>query len=281
MTLRRFGWALTVMIIGALVSDHAASESQPLFTTPGAPGWWALPNPWNAGNLVNHRDYNQTITINPARFPNGTVLSWRWPDRSNSHNVWGYPEVAYGYQAGVLPPPDSKGPRAVQIRHLAVLTGSYEIAISGDTDEFDVLWETQLTSAPHQGQIFEFSVLIHAPSYIRAWFADLPRKHRYESAEFAATIAVTDNGSYPYILVLPDRGDLFSGTFDLKALFDFLIAKKVLTGNEYVQGFELGAEPRKKSGTLKINLLSYDWNGTVVPSEMAARSAAPTHRKQR
>lgn len=281
MTLRTFEWVLAAIMIGALTSEPAAAESQSEFTAPRAPGWWVLPNPWNAGKLVNHKDYSQTISINKATFPNGTVLRWKWPDRSNSDNVWGYPAVVYGYQAGVLAPPDGRGPHPVQIKHLTMLTGSYEIRIGGDTDEFDVLWEAQLTSAPHQGQVAEFSIEPHAPSYVRAWFADLPRKYVYKSATLSGTIAVTDNGSYPYIVVLPEGGDLLSATVDIKAILDFLIAKGVLTGDEYIQGFELGAEPRKNAGMLNIVSLSYNWNGTTVRPGTAAHLSAPANERQR
>ena len=238
-----------------------------------APGWWDLQNPWNNGSLVNGTDYTQTLTANSSTFPDGTVISWNWGSHINSDNVWGYPEVVYGAQAGIWQSADGQGPQPIQIKNLTALTGTYNVSIGGSTDNFDVLWETQLTSAPFSGQEVEFSIMPHSPSYDTQYITSLPDQYQYNEAGLSATIAVTSNGSYPYVIVLPNQGDMLSGTVDIKSILDFLTAKGVLTGNEYIQGFEMGAEPQTGSGSLTINKIGYDWNGTIVGDGVAPTSS--------
>jgi len=251
---------------GALEDGTATSADWATYQSGNSPGWWAIQNPWNKGSLVNGKDFTQTVTVNTSTFPNASAINWSWPNYANSSNVWGYPEVVYGSQAGWWQSPDGKGPTPVQIKNLTALTGSYNMSISGNTDEFDVLWETHLTSAPNSGPIIEFAILAHTPSYFTAYLKKVSvPKYSYTNGGFSATIIVTNNGSQPYLIILPAQGDMLAATVDIKAILDFLISKAVLTGDEYIEGFEMGTEPQKNTGTLIINSISYNWNGNTVP----------------
>ena len=243
--------------IATITADWATYQGDP-------PGWWAVQNPWGAGSLINGKNYSQAIYVYASTFPNGSVISWRWPGYGNPSNAWGYPEIVYGTQAGTWRSPDRKGPPPIKIRNLAALTGSYDLSIAGDTDQYDVLWETHLTSAPNGGASIEFGILLHTPSYVMSWAEGLPRRYPYNTAGLAATILITDNGSEPYILVLPVQGDMLTATVDIRSILNFLISRRALTGDEYISGFEIGAEPRQGEGTLTINSIQYNWNGNVA-----------------
>src|SRR5690349_12664464 len=185
------------MAVSTISADWDTYQGSP-------PGWWAIQNPWNNGSLVNGLDYTQTVTVDSTSFPNNTILSWSWPNYANADNVWGYPEVVYGSQAGIWQSPDGQGPTPVQIKNLTALTGTYNLTLSGNTDQYDVLWETHLTSAPNSGQVDEFGIMSHAPSYVRAYVDGLTQKYSYSGPGLSGTIAVTSNGTDPYIIVLPN-----------------------------------------------------------------------------
>src|SRR5437660_212073 len=106
----------------------------------GSPrGWWALNNTWNRVSLVNGTDYTETITVNPATFPSGSVISWTWPNVAAPNNVYSYPEIVFGAQDGTRPSPDGVGPAPIQLKNLSAFTGSYSIGIGGSIGNFDVL----------------------------------------------------------------------------------------------------------------------------------------------
>jgi hypothetical protein len=65
---------------------------------------------------------------------------------------------------------------------------------------------------------------------------------------------------HPLIAVLPAGGDTLSGTFDILAILRYLKSLGIITGNEYLSGWELGVETISGSGSMTVNQLSYTWN---------------------
>jgi hypothetical protein len=55
-------------------------------------------------------------------------------------------------------------------------------------------------------------------------------------------------------------GDTLSGTFDILAILRYLKSLGIITGNEYLSGWELGVETISGSGSMTVNQLSYTWN---------------------
>lgn len=53
----------------------------------------ALNDTWNKGALVNGKDFAQSITYDPATFPNGVSLDWNWPVAGND-SIYGYPNIS-------------------------------------------------------------------------------------------------------------------------------------------------------------------------------------------
>ncbi len=51
--------------------------------------------PFHAGSLVSGKDYQDTVIITPASFPNATLFTWRYPD-TPSPSVYGFLDVSYG-----------------------------------------------------------------------------------------------------------------------------------------------------------------------------------------
>lgn len=90
--------------------------------TYSANGYLAQNNPWNAGSQVNGVDYTNTITLDPATFPNGVNFSWSWPLADyNGGTVQAYPEISYTPAGNPT------------IGDLANLSTTYSFNISGET----------------------------------------------------------------------------------------------------------------------------------------------------
>ena len=238
------------------ISEGYATYNSPLN------GWWAALNPYNAGSS----SYTESITSYPDTFPNNTVLNWSYPNTPGSGNVWAYPEVIYGYMGGISNyTPSGEGTRPVQVKNLTALTGSYNVTLQGDTEQYDVLLETHLTTAPASNMVCEFAIMPHSPSYFTQYVMSLPVQYDYNAPDLSATIANAGSSSNPYFIVMPKQGDMLSATVDIKSILTFLISKGVLSGDWYIGGFELGVEPRQGSGSITINSVSYNWNGTKTP----------------
>lgn len=245
------------------------------------PAWWGYTNPWNTAAhspaLVNGADYTIDVASETTTFPNGTTISWSFPAviPNDGSNVWCYPEIIYGCQfGGAFQSPDGFGPTPVQLNALTALTGSINISnLTGNLNNYDILWETQVTSTAFGTKVCEIGFMCHAPSFVSIFVNGLATKYNYNVGGLSATIGITSNGFYKYIIVLPTLGDFLIGTVDFKAIFTFLIAQGELTGAEYIQGYEIGPEPRLSSGSFLVNSISYNWNGTTVP---AGATATPT-----
>ena len=61
--------------------------------------------------------------------------------------------------------------------------------------------------------------------------------------------------------ILPSS-DILAGTISISDILKSLILNGVITGKEYISGVEFGPEPGSGSGSLLVNSLSYQWNGT-------------------
>ena len=71
------------------------------------------------------------------------------------------------------------------------------------------------------------------------------------------------------ISILPSS-NVLAGTISISDILKSLIWHGVITGQEYLSGIELGPEPGSGSGSLLVNNLSYQWNGTPTVELTAA-----------
>lgn len=241
-------------------------------------GYWAYNNIWNEGALVIGTNYTSGQTVNQNTFPNDTLISWDFGTHDQTtDNVWGYPEIVFGGEAGNMyfAPPNGGNPPAVQIKNLTALTASLDYAMwaVNGLDNFDVLMETTLTS-DSSGQVgaCEFAFYLHTPSYMSAWFgttvgvpggSGLPLV-AYSAGSYNGMCWIGTNGSWPF-LVFRQLGspDFTSGVIDINAALTWAVSNGYLTGNEYIWGYEFGVEPKVRDGNLLVQKLQYNFNGTV------------------
>lgn len=234
--------------------------------------WWARNNVWGRGSLVNGSDFTQSVTLDTSTFPNGTVLQWNWPP--GPQGVRSYPEVGYG-QTWFLPSP-AAGPHdqssvggigvpATQADNFAALSVTYDFSMTGPTSHYDVMMELFTTATPNQKGSY-----LHEISYF-PHFANSGGTPLFQYTDPTLGLMQVSRSQDPKQIgiqpVTMTNGvetprDVTSGTFDMKTMYDQLISHGVISGSEYVNGAEFGAEvfaDTAGSGTVTINKLSYNW----------------------
>jgi hypothetical protein len=229
---------------------------------PGGP-FWARQDIFGSGGA-------QSITYDPTNFPANTRLRWNWP--APNGRVYSYPGLAWGNQySGVEVIP------GVQLNAFKTLSCKFDYSISANPAQYDVLNEMWLYAHPllHQApppspaQLFEVELLLEP-------LADgsVPSQNQFYvysiTQPFAADVLVNPKANFtpagttsqyiPSILIYPKKALIGKVTVDWRALYQQLIAKGTLTGNEYAYGFEFGAEVWGGSGSMNIRSWQVDWS---------------------
>jgi hypothetical protein len=148
--------------------------------------YWTLNSTWNQNGLVNGRDFTQTITMYPNSFPSGTVIEWSWPNTPALYNVYSYPMLAYGTYTGFKAPITNV--TAKQINNITTLTLSQNLRISGNPEQFNVMYDGFLSKVPVPGtdysnSIFEIEVHCHTPSYFSGWLENGHSKYSFTDSQ--------------------------------------------------------------------------------------------------
>ena len=228
---------------------------------------------WNENGLVNGTGFTQSLTMANSNSPNiETTITWSWPNTPAGYNVYSYPAVFYGDYAGFNAPANNV--TAEQINSLKTLTLSQNVSFSGQTDQYDGMYDGYTTSTPDGDSStvqHEVEVYIHSPGYVQDWIQNLPQHHVTDSQGLQWTIATQGN----IVIFAPsDFRDLTNYTTDLKGLLQAAVADGVMSGNEYFNGIALGNEPREGSGSMTIHSLSVNYDGDHTASAAAATQVA-------
>jgi hypothetical protein len=214
--------------------------------------------PWNKGALVEGQGYWECLAYNRETYPHGQTIAWSWPDRPPpSRGVYNFLAVNFGnYYDTVVPQPIP--PKAVG--DIKTLTQSFDLAISGDLDGFDVINDFFLTREPGKfdNKLFEVEIFFHTPGYSHDYARSSTQVGKIKASGIEWTVSIDKRAANGHdILIIPEGGaDLLSHTIDIKAILDQLVAAQVLTGREYFNGMGLGVEVRRGAGTLAIKKLS-------------------------
>ena len=224
--------------------------------------WSANASAWNAGSLVYGVDYTQSITISGQGLPDGTLMSWVWPWTSGPGGVYSYPEIVYGS----TPFLNNASVQSTQVANFADLSTSYSITLSGYTSGFDTIFDMWLTSQPNGNYTtreYELEIVAHSDwtppaSNIAYSLTD----STLQNATVYVTPNYTNDGvSWTNITVMP-ASDILAGTISISDILKNLIWNGVITGQEYLSGVEFGPEVSWGTGSLLVNNLSYQWDGT-------------------
>jgi hypothetical protein len=235
-----------------------------------------LNNDWGAGGLVIGKSFTQQISFDANDINNNVVMSWSYPDGEGVDGVYGYPEIIWGAQYGGFGPGTIA--YADKVSDIKSLIVDYNIAISGQTSDFDVgieIWTTN--ELPSQAGAFftsEIMVMVHG------WSADGlssgPGTTYSDSAlglsgSGTAIEAIHDNqdnsGSPPHTFVTIDTtSDQLSGQINFATILDSLVEQGIVGESNYVAGVELGSEMLMGSGSLTVSsfFVSENFGPTVI-----------------
>lgn len=218
------------------------------FYTSGA--YSAFASPWSSyldKSLQRERDFLDSIVVQPATFPDGTLIEWKWPfRRPKVAGVWGYLAVSYGNYDGGLPQVTVE-PK--QVKDIDSLSEDISWSASGFTS-YNLLNEFYLTrdAGKSDQKVIEIGLLLHPESRRNPFIEGARLVGRYADRE-GRSWQVVLNGTF--CMFIPDH-DVSDGQIDLKAMLDFLVDKTVITGSEWFNGLAIGVEPVWGQGSTTI-----------------------------
>jgi hypothetical protein len=232
-------------------------------------------SPWGAGSLVRGKDYWNTATVTGDLFPNKVTMNWQWPDKvPTTSGVYNFNAIDFGNSFNAVVPTPIK---ALQVNSIGTLTQTHNFTLGGDTSKYDVITDFWLTqkAGDFTNRLFEVEVSLHTPAYGKAYFLSATPVGTYTDAQGQAwTVTIDRKSAIPDILIMPKGGgDLVSGTVDIKGMLDWLVAQKVITGNEYFNGLAMGAEVRQGAGSLTVNNFNVDYAAKAATAPVTAPSA--------
>jgi hypothetical protein len=226
----------------------------------GTGPYYAFNSVWNAGSLINGTDFTQSIALNTSTFPNGTTISWDWPSTPASYLVYSFPGVFYGTYGSMMPATNIP---AKQISSITRLQFAHNLSLSGQLDEFDVIYDYYTTSTPDGTNLqHEIEILVHTPSYFRDYLSGFSGNKTFvDPSGLTWTVAGPSSGTPPQIFFMPSAAqDILNTTIDARALMNFAVSQGLMSGSEYFDGTSIGAEPSQNNGTLKINTFNVSYN---------------------
>jgi hypothetical protein len=261
------GTPLTPVTILDAHSDNFGTFN--LFDHQGGP-YWAGQNAWNVGSLTNAQ-FSQTVTAYPITFPNNVILSWKYPTTPVSGNVYSYPEIIFGTQAGGAfggPPPTTPPPK--QLSSFANLSVAYEVSLNFTTgDDGNFLIETWVQTTPNVpgSNVSELQFLARPTTAVIGQVLGWADHFNYSAGGFNAYVAA--NPSRTLIQVMPVTAangttsqSMANGPqiMPILGVIQAIITQGWFAGTKYISGFEFGIEVAKNAGSMSINNINWTWN---------------------
>ncbi|MFC4253782.1 hypothetical protein GRI97_00015 [Altererythrobacter xixiisoli] len=221
----------------------------------------AFAAPWCADRnkeLTIGRDLHASIALDPDRFPAGVTIRSHAPSHDPGRygcGVYAYNHVAFGnYNDGSARQPVVPA----QVKAIGRLSADFDLRFSGD-GQFNVLQEFFLTrnAGSHRRQVLEIGYFLHA-SDTALRFARGGRGYRdYTDPQGRVWKMYRVQR---FLMLFPADGDLASGSIDIGHLLNELVARKLLTGDEWFNGLGLGVEPVEGDSTLHIGNWRVDYD---------------------
>lgn len=220
-------------------------------------------NPWNQGKLENGPDYTQSIAFNTGDITRNVLFKWNWPDVGH---VVAYPEVIVGYKPWGREGSDTMVTRLDKLTQLDV---SIDYSISGDRKDFNVAFDIWLSDAPLAGNkniTTELMIWTHDGGLTPAG----DKVGIYQQGDFRAEIWVAEDfgdssgdspATWRYIALKVD-GEIRKDTIDIAAIIAHLVDRGLVDDQDYLNGYEFGAEVIGGRGKLRLNEISHEFAAT-------------------
>jgi hypothetical protein len=203
-----------------------------------------------AEKLVQGVDYSGRIYIDPAKFPNNSVLTWSLPFRPSASGApWGYVHLTRGRPSGGVPKLVDPVRRLSEVRELTLSLD----AVMSPVGDASVLSDTFLYKDVTLSQaVLELGVFPYTGPAARAFIlkSEPIRTGAYKDSQGRVWIARRVG---TYCMFMLDSGDALKGDIDLKGFFDFLMGAGLATGDMVYPGTALGVEPAYGAGMLRLN----------------------------
>ena len=243
-----------------------------------ARGWAASSNVWNPGGYRNGKDFKQTIAIDEATFPNGTVISWNWPYDSRraltyeNYPVRAYPELTHGVNPWNGKPSTSTDLPA-RIADLPNFDVTYKVGLTGAKNLYNVavsLWIGDDPKKGIEGVTDEVMVWLHSGYFTPAGkpvatLTDAQGKATlWNEPVFSG--GVDGNPVDWEYTVLQYGDDRLAGTLDLDGLLDELQDRGIVSGTNWILGFQFGAEVVAGTGSMTVEQLAVDFTAPPAPA---------------
>jgi hypothetical protein len=258
---------VTALLTATAFSQHAAASRPPQFRSVQAPRgaivkydgqnyyegrYIAYAADWSAAsgriNLQRGVDYRNVLIIQPGQFPARTTIQWHWPDRTAKTGVYGYNHLAWGYYAGGVP---KEQVRSAQVADIAELVTDFDVAVSAERGEFNVLSETFLTlkERDFSTRDVEIGFLTDASPTARRFAGRAKQFGTWvDPGGRAWNVTLHDK----YCMFIPVRGAMHRGRIHYGAAMKWLVARDVLTGREWFNGLAIGVEPVSGMGAMDV-----------------------------
>ncbi len=268
--------ALPVFLLMSLAAGAAIAENMPGSAEERLLGdrenyasgrFGAYASPWSVDlekkKLRQGIDYNDTIKVTPSRFPDGTVITWKWPQALPTvAGVYGYMHVYLGNYDGGNPPVKSP---PTQVKTLKTFEQNISISyLQGDDDGFNVLnefWLTE-TAGANDKKLYEIGFMLHTNQRTAGNATkDAEALGAYQDSHGRAWRVVRFPGNVPYIVFIPASGEDFNGSLDIKHALEHLIGRSVISGNEWINGVAVGVEPHFGGGSISLDAWDVSFSG--------------------
>jgi Ca2+-binding RTX toxin-like protein len=222
----------------------------------GSGPYRAVDNVWGKDGLKNGVDYTQSVSLDTVTFPEGVKLEWSWPDVFKPA-IYAYPEVIFGYKP--WDPGVGLKDFIAPVNDLKAFTADFDLTISG-SNQFDVAFDVWLTDRRAGGPssiTTEVMIWLHSGRLTPAGHSVAS----YHGDGYSASIwheksmgdaSGDSSASWQYIALRPDH-DFLTGKIDIRDILNTLREEGLISGKDYVSGFELGAEVAGGAGSLTIN----------------------------
>lgn len=217
--------------------------------------YYAYASPWGGRTLTATRAWSgraDGIAVDLKHFPQRSTFQWRWPPVAPSFGpgVWGYNHVAYGnYDGGHTEQPVDP----VRVRDLKSFGQSFRWSMANRWGDANVLTEFYLRGSPTDAESRQIEIgwLLRAPRSTLRFFERSRLIGTYvDPAGGRWTVRMNDK----FCMFAPaSPGDVRSGKIDMLHALRWLQEKRLVSGEEWLWGVAMGAEPVAGIGSMTLH----------------------------
>lgn len=232
-------------------------------------------NVWGKGSLVNGFDFTQSITFDNSNLGGTLTFNWSWPIGDGT-TVKAYPEIGWG-DIPLYNGCEECHDYISKVSELTAFSVDVGVTPGAAADYRNVSFDLWLTTdALGSDNTITTEVMVWLDkNEVAPWGQKVGTLG--SGGDTASIYYVPDATSgtrvWTYIAVVYDKPHL-QDDIDLKAVLDGLAAKSLLSGEDYISGYRLGAEVDGGKGSLKFNHLSQNFATTTTMADMVLTGTA-------